>query len=196
MTPIANAKLDIWHANPLGQYSPGGRDYNCRAVIFTDAKGYYSFVSLMPGRYDDGGYRPAHIHFKVAANLANKYRNITTQLYFVLDSYLYPNDSFGPCNSGEPSLLVKLQHLTDIKTFVGKWNIALRKKTTMEDGADVMVDEIVRNNDVEKKEFKGNNYVVKKDHIIAKKMIPEDEVERLLEEKEREIESMKRRLSY
>jgi len=65
----------------------------------------------------------------------------------------------------------------------------------MEDGADVMVDEIVRNNDVEKKEFKGNNYVVKKDHIIAKKMIPEDEVERLLEEKEREIESMKRRLS-
>ena len=48
----------------------------------TDKEGRFYIETMFPGRYlDAGGYRPAHIHFKIAP-VSNKYDPLTTQLYF------------------------------------------------------------------------------------------------------------------
>jgi protocatechuate 3,4-dioxygenase beta subunit len=46
--------------------------------------------------YDDGGYRPAHIHFNITAE---GYPELITQLYFNQDYYLAPRDSCERCKS-------------------------------------------------------------------------------------------------
>ncbi len=51
--PVANAIVDIWHANTLGNYSffdPGQSEYNLRRRIRTGADGRYSVRSIMPFR--------------------------------------------------------------------------------------------------------------------------------------------------
>jgi catechol 1,2-dioxygenase len=52
--PIANAIVDIWHANTLGNYSffdQSQSDYNLRRRIRTGADGRYSVRSIMPSGY-------------------------------------------------------------------------------------------------------------------------------------------------
>ncbi len=52
--PVANAIVDIWHANTLGNYSffdPGQSEYNLRRRIRTGADGRYSVRSIMPSGY-------------------------------------------------------------------------------------------------------------------------------------------------
>jgi protocatechuate 3,4-dioxygenase beta subunit len=41
---------------------------SCRAITFSDSNGGYHYTSIFPGRYDDGGYRPAHVHYNVIIN--------------------------------------------------------------------------------------------------------------------------------
>ncbi|CAF4017267.1 unnamed protein product [Rotaria sp. Silwood1] len=123
---IPNVKLDLWQANYNGVYS-GGQNVNdwwCRAVIHTDSNGKFRITTLFPGRYNDSGYRPAHIHFKVTAQ---GYPTLVTQLYFNLDYYLSPRDSCKRCRSDAKSLVVSAVHRDDIKTFEGNWNIVLSK---------------------------------------------------------------------
>jgi len=125
---LPNTKLDVWQANPSGEYSEGASkdsyDYNCRAVIYTDSNGYYEFRTYLPGRYDSDGYRPAHVHFKITPQ-STMYTTLTTQLYFKMDTYLWPNDSCTECGSNQPSLVITLEHLKDIKTYVGEWDIVM-----------------------------------------------------------------------
>jgi len=131
-TPAGFTTLDIWHANPDGLYSEGkskhSSDYTCRAIISTDANGKFSFRTLMPGRYDSDGFRPGHVHFKIYP--PSGFISITTQLYFDNDPYTYPNDSCTECNSKDKTLLVNLQHLADIKTYVGQWMVYLGKNSS------------------------------------------------------------------
>jgi protocatechuate 3,4-dioxygenase beta subunit len=128
--PLPNTKLDIWQANEKGVYSPGasGSDFTCRSVIYTDNAGRFKFTTIFPGRYDDDGYRPAHIHFIVTTK-DPKFKPFTTQLYFKKDAYLYPHDSCQHCNSKDPTLVAEVIHLEDIKTYVGKWDIVLSSST-------------------------------------------------------------------
>ena len=58
-SPIANAKLIVWVANPQGQY-----DDDQRATVYADESGKYTFESNFPGVYE--GMRP-HIHMYVSA---------------------------------------------------------------------------------------------------------------------------------
>jgi catechol 1,2-dioxygenase len=120
------AKLDLWQANYNGVYSTGkgATDWFCRGVFQTDANGNFRITTLMPGRYDDGGYRPAHIHFNVTAE---GYPSLVTQLYFNLDYYLSPRDSCTRCRSDAKSLILSTVHRDDIKTFEGSWTIAISK---------------------------------------------------------------------
>ncbi|CAF1263809.1 unnamed protein product [Rotaria sordida] len=115
---IPNVKLDLWQANYNGVYSGGqsANDWWCRGVITTDSNGKFRITTLFPGRYDDGGYRPAHIHFKVTAQ---GYPTFVTQLYFNLDYYLSPRDSCKRCRSDAKTLVVSAAHRDDIKTFEG-----------------------------------------------------------------------------
>ena len=72
--PIANALVDLWHADADGDYDNQG--FRGRGHQFTDAQGRYRFLTIKPARYTG---RTPHYHVKVQA--ANG-PVLTTQLYF------------------------------------------------------------------------------------------------------------------
>ena len=86
-TPIANARVDLWHADARGVYSgyagqgddgqtsAKGETY-LRGTQFTDAGGNATFRSIYPGWYPG---RTPHIHVKV---FLDEMTLVTGQLYF------------------------------------------------------------------------------------------------------------------
>lgn len=72
--PVADALLDFWQANATGQYDNSG--YTLRGHQYTDANGYYSLTTMVPGLYPG---RTEHIHVKVQAPNGPM---LTTQLFF------------------------------------------------------------------------------------------------------------------
>jgi protocatechuate 3,4-dioxygenase beta subunit len=72
--PVANALVDLWHADDGGDYDNKG--FRLRGHVFTDAQGRYSFRTILPGLYPG---RTRHYHVKVQA--ANR-PVLTTQFYF------------------------------------------------------------------------------------------------------------------
>jgi protocatechuate 3,4-dioxygenase beta subunit len=71
--PIANAEVEIWHADSSGSYHPNGNgpasgykpeEVALRGFVKTDAEGRYRFTSIYPGEYTG---RTRHFHFKVRA---------------------------------------------------------------------------------------------------------------------------------
>jgi protocatechuate 3,4-dioxygenase beta subunit len=80
--PVANAKIEIWHADSSGSYHPNSNgdvsaykaaDVALRGFVMTDADGAYHFTSIYPGQYTG---RTRHIHFKITAGS----KMLTTQL--------------------------------------------------------------------------------------------------------------------
>ena len=94
--PVANALVEVWHANSMGFYShfdPTGAQspFNLRGAIKTNADGSYDVLTRMPVGYGcpptgatqqlldalgRHGNRPAHVHYFVTSD---KYRKLTTQ---------------------------------------------------------------------------------------------------------------------
>ena len=72
--PVANAWLDFWQANASGAYDNSG--YTLRGHQYTDANGYYTLTTVVPGLYPG---RTEHIHVKVQASNGSV---LTTQLFF------------------------------------------------------------------------------------------------------------------
>jgi catechol 1,2-dioxygenase len=107
--PLANAVVDVWHANTGGTYSyfdPSQSEFNLRRRILTDAEGRYRFQSIVPSGYGcppDGptqhlldqlgrhGQRPAHIHFFISAT---GHRHLTTQINLAGDKYLHDDFAY------------------------------------------------------------------------------------------------------
>jgi catechol 1,2-dioxygenase len=107
--PVANAMVEVWHANHLGGYSffdPAQSPFNLRRTIRTDANGRYRFRSKVPVGYSvppggatdtllkqlgRHGTRPAHIHFFVTAP---GHRKLTTQINIDGDPYLWDDFAF------------------------------------------------------------------------------------------------------
>lgn len=101
---VADAIVDVWHANTMGNYSyfdPSQSAYNNRRRIETDAEGGYKFQSVVPSGYavpQQGtterlleavgrhGKRPAHIHFFVSAP---GHRHLTTQINIADDPLVH-----------------------------------------------------------------------------------------------------------
>ncbi|MBC8036296.1 MAG: intradiol ring-cleavage dioxygenase [Rhizobiales bacterium] len=72
--PIADALIDLWHADAEGEYDNEG--YKLRGHQLTDAEGRYVFETIIPAPYSR---RTRHYHVKVTAPGG---RVLTTQLYF------------------------------------------------------------------------------------------------------------------
>lgn len=107
--PMAGAKVEVWHANLMGNYSffdQTQSHFNLRRSIVTDANGRYQFRSIVPVGYGcppNGttqqlldllgrhGQRPAHIHFFVTAP---GQRKLTTQINIDGDELLWDDFAF------------------------------------------------------------------------------------------------------
>jgi protocatechuate 3,4-dioxygenase beta subunit len=72
--PITRALLDFWQADARGVYDNSG--YRFRGHVFTDARGRYTLLTVVPGLYPG---RTRHIHVKAQAPRGSV---LTTQLYF------------------------------------------------------------------------------------------------------------------
>lgn len=128
--PLANAIVDIWHANTLGNYSlfdASQSDYNLRRRIRTGSDGRYSVRSIVPSGYGcppqgptqqlldrlgRHGNRPAHIHFFVSAP---DHRHLTSQINLSGDPYLWDDFAFAtreglvaePIEVSDPALIAE-----------------------------------------------------------------------------------------
>ena len=72
--PLANALVDVWHADEEGEYDNAG--YRYRGHQFTDSEGRYRFETIVPALYPG---RTRHYHVKIQPKGG---RLVTTQLYF------------------------------------------------------------------------------------------------------------------
>jgi protocatechuate 3,4-dioxygenase beta subunit len=72
-TPLADAEVEVWHADSTGNYHPNGNgpadgyqaeEIALRGFVRTAADGSYQFTSIYPGEYTG---RARHFHFKVRA---------------------------------------------------------------------------------------------------------------------------------
>ncbi|WP_327260365.1 intradiol ring-cleavage dioxygenase [Streptomyces sp. NBC_01232] len=79
--PVADAAVDIWHADAAGDYSTGG-DTFLRGTQVTDGAGRSTFRTIVPGWY--AGLAP-HIHFKVRPDSRTE---TTSQFFFPEDLLL------------------------------------------------------------------------------------------------------------
>lgn len=123
-TPIENAMVEIWHCNTDGEYDNESKRFHLRGKWFSDAKGNYSFKTILPGKYLNGSkYRPAHIHFRVTAEGS---RELISQLYFQGDPHII-NDPWASKKEAERRILpISLEDIHGNLTVV--FDISLRDK--------------------------------------------------------------------
>lgn len=102
VTPLANATLEVWHADDSGAYDSSTSDFEFRGTVGTDSDGRYQFTTIVPGQYLNGSqYRPSHIHFKVNAD---GHKEVITQLYFAGDPFI-GNDPWGSDSDAEERII-------------------------------------------------------------------------------------------
>ncbi|PLP96995.1 dioxygenase family protein [Cupriavidus pauculus] len=107
---LPGAMVEVWQASPVGLYDnqdPRQPDHNLRGMFHTDADGHYHFRTVRPAGYPvptDGPvgallaaqqrhpYRPAHIHFIVAAP---GHRTLVTQVFADDSDILETDVTFG-----------------------------------------------------------------------------------------------------
>ena len=119
--PLPNALIDTWQSSSDGFYDlqqPNSDEMNFRGRFSTNADGRFRFRSVKPSSYPvpaDGPvgkmlralsrhpYRPAHLHFMIAAP---GYNTLTTALYIAGDKYLDSDVVFG----AKKSLVARYHH--------------------------------------------------------------------------------------
>ena len=139
-TPVRDSLVEIWQCNACGRYehkvdqhdAPNDPNFPGFGKAFTDANGWYKFITVKPGAYPWGNHpnawRPAHIHFSLFGNIYAQ--RVITQMYF-------PNDplfNFDPIFNSVPDekarlRLVsefKLEHTVDSWALGYEFNIVLR----------------------------------------------------------------------
>jgi hydroxyquinol 1,2-dioxygenase len=111
--PVANAIIDVWHSDAEGFYDVQKEldQATLRARFHSDAQGRFRFWTIMPRYYpipDDGTvgemlkacarhpYRPAHVHFMIAAE---GHETLVTHLFEQGDQYLDSDAVFAVKNS-------------------------------------------------------------------------------------------------
>ncbi len=138
--PIANARVDLWHNDALGDYSgfetfgSAGETW-CRGIQMTDANGEVRFETIYPGWYPG---RATHLHVEVYVGSTRK---VVSQIAFpdainleVYDSnptiytksrstWLSPNTS--DSIFAQPAGALAMQTATVVKDFTGVYNAGI-----------------------------------------------------------------------
>jgi protocatechuate 3,4-dioxygenase beta subunit len=100
--PIAGASIYVYQTDREGYYGvkPQSDNRNPRLKLFlrTDARGAYSFETIKPGSYPNGGV-PAHIHFEVTA--AGRAPNVF-EIVFTGDPFITASMRGNPVFSERP----------------------------------------------------------------------------------------------
>ncbi len=122
--PIAGASIDFWQAAENGLYwqqDPRQPKHNLFCTMATDAEGRYALTTIRPAPYTvpyDGpvgallraggrqAWRPAHLHFLVAAPGC---ASLTTEVFFSDDPYIDQDAVFGV----RETLVVALRQSSD-----------------------------------------------------------------------------------
>jgi len=108
-SPVAGASVDIWHADDTGHYDvqKDAHRLSSRARVRTDANGHFRVFGAIPAAYpipNDGPvgqmleaqgrhpYRPAHVHFMIAAPGCE---TLVTHLFLAGSDYLDSDVVFG-----------------------------------------------------------------------------------------------------
>lgn len=109
-SPVAGARVDVWHASPAGLYENQDRnqaDMNLRGTLMTDDDGRFWFQTVKMVGYaiptdgvvgrllaaqDRHPYRPAHLHVLVCKD---GFKVQTSQVYADDDPYLESDVQFG-----------------------------------------------------------------------------------------------------
>ncbi len=85
-TPLAGARLELWHCDGDGHYHPEdngdiaryrAEEINLRGQVATGADGHFAFDSIVPGHY---GNRRRHLHWRL---VADGHRPLVTQTYWL-----------------------------------------------------------------------------------------------------------------
>jgi protocatechuate 3,4-dioxygenase beta subunit len=96
--PVPNMMIEIWQANAAGRYDHPGDQHDAPADpnfhgggrVFSDAEGWYQFVSIKPGAYPwrnhHNAWRPNHIHYSLFGTGFGQ--RVITQMYFPGDPLL------------------------------------------------------------------------------------------------------------
>lgn len=119
---IPNTVIDIWQANDAGAYDNSG--FNLRGVTQSNSQGFYSFETILPGKYLNGAlYRPSHIHFKITPP---GFPTMITQLYFEGDTDI-PADAAASITSGTFDATNRIIPITlnGQGKYEGTWDIAV-----------------------------------------------------------------------
>ena len=95
---VPHTMIEIWQANAAGRYNhpndqhdaPLDPNFHGSGRVFTDAEGFYRFVSIKPGAYPwrnhPNAWRPNHIHYSLfGPGFASQ---LITQMYFPGDPLL------------------------------------------------------------------------------------------------------------
>ncbi len=138
--PIARATIDTWQASADGKYDlqqPHPDEMKLRGRFLTDDDGRFRFRSVRPSSYPvpaDGPvgrmlralgrhpYRPAHVHFMIAAP---GYDTLTTALYLDGDRYLDSDAVFG----AKQSLVVHIEPSSGATASAIDFNFILNAAT-------------------------------------------------------------------
>jgi protocatechuate 3,4-dioxygenase beta subunit len=132
--PIADAELDIWHADHRGIYDHDG--FNLRGIVRTDPAGEYIVKTVAPVDYSDHDHDPigelfsamerhnrraAHLHVKVRAR---GYVPLTTQL-FIPDTPYLDSDYVEGAVSDDLLLNIASNEKNKQTDVVGRFDFAL-----------------------------------------------------------------------
>jgi protocatechuate 3,4-dioxygenase, beta subunit len=96
--PVPHTMIEIWQANAAGRYDhPGDQhdapmdpNFHGGGRVFSDADGWYQFISIKPGAYPwrnhHNAWRPNHIHYSLFGTGFGQ--RVITQMYFPGDPLL------------------------------------------------------------------------------------------------------------
>lgn len=126
--------VELWQANAAGRYDHSGDTHDApldphfhgAGRVFTDADGWYEFLTVKPGAYPwrnhFNGWRPNHIHFSLfGAGFAAR---LVTQMYFPGDPLL----ALDPIYLGVPDRAARerLVAMFDLETTKPDWALGYR----------------------------------------------------------------------